>query len=160
MRDYDDLPYIVIEKRSAGIGPFLWGALIGAGAALLLAPRPGAQTQEDIRRGVNRARSTVTRARERIEEGIETVRDRAEHVRDRVEFRADQARDTLESGRRLAHDAREEIERRVEDARDTLHAAADKINDSADDLRHDRGAADVVIVDVTEERSEGRADLG
>ncbi|NUO63939.1 MAG: YtxH domain-containing protein, partial [Gemmatimonadaceae bacterium] len=35
----DDEPYVVIERQSAGIGSFLVGAAIGAGLALLFAPK-------------------------------------------------------------------------------------------------------------------------
>jgi gas vesicle protein len=178
MRDYDDLPYIVIERRSAGLAPFLWGAVLGAGAALLLAPRSGAQTQEDIRRGVQRARSvaedrveaarsTYSRTRERFEDGIEsvrggvdTVREQFENVRDRFETRADQARETLDTGRRIAHDAREEIERRVEEARDAYHTAGEKVGLGHEAPPSGTGGPDVVVIDVAEERSEGRSDLG
>ena len=41
----DDEPYVVIERQQgSGIGSFLLGAAIGAGIALLLAPRSGAST--------------------------------------------------------------------------------------------------------------------
>jgi gas vesicle protein len=158
MPDYDDFPYIVIEKRSAGLGPFIWGAIIGAGAALLLAPRPGVQTQEDIRRGVRRVQSTYHRTRERIEDGIETVRgsvdtvrEQIDNVRDRFDARADDVRDHFDEGRRRAEDARDQLDRRVAEARDAAAGRTTPVGD--------RGA-DVVVIDVTEERSEGRADLG
>ena len=35
----DDKPVIIIEKSSGGLGGFFLGLLIGAGAALLLAPQ-------------------------------------------------------------------------------------------------------------------------
>jgi gas vesicle protein len=48
MRDNDEGPYIVIERESGGgIGSFVLGALVGAGLALLFAPKSGAETQED-----------------------------------------------------------------------------------------------------------------
>ena len=39
MADYDDdgVPYVVIERSGSGLVPFVWGALLGAAAALLLA---------------------------------------------------------------------------------------------------------------------------
>ena len=39
--DPDDQPYIVIEKHSGGVGNLLLGVVIGAGVALLFAPRSG-----------------------------------------------------------------------------------------------------------------------
>jgi gas vesicle protein len=146
MRDYDDLPYIVIERRSAGLGAFLWGAAFGAIAGLLLAPRPGTQTQRDIREGVRRARTaaedgveaaryTVTRARDLIEDQIQTVRDQIGHVRDRIDGSGDRpgSEGPGRYGAEHRHGAR----------------AGDR----------DPGF-DVVITEVSEEPAEGRTDLG
>jgi gas vesicle protein len=168
MRDNDDLPYIIIERQSAGIAPFLWGALLGAGAALLLAPRSGAETQEDIRASVSRvrfaaeekvgaARDTVARTRERIEDQIGTVRDQFGAVRGQIDERTDRARQAFDSGRRAARQAREELERRVADVKESYQSVADRVAQG----RSGRGTgSDVVITDVTEERIEGGTDLG
>ena len=50
MRDREDVPTIVVERDSggAGAGAFLLGALLGAGIALLFAPKSGAETQEEL----------------------------------------------------------------------------------------------------------------
>ena len=46
----DDKPVIIIEKSSGGgLGGFLLGALVGAGAALLFAPQTGEETREVLR---------------------------------------------------------------------------------------------------------------
>ncbi|MDR0787733.1 MAG: YtxH domain-containing protein [Gemmatimonadota bacterium] len=110
MREHDDLPYIVIERHSAGFSTFLWGVVIGAGAALLLAPRSGAEIRDDIRERVDRvrsaaedrmeaARSTVNRTRERLGDRFDSVRDSLDDVRDRIEARAEDARDAIERRR-------------------------------------------------------------
>lgn len=125
MRDHNDLPYIVIERHSGGAGPFLWGALLGAGVALLLAPRSGAETQGEIRASVGRLRDA---AEGRVNEVRDTVTgavtrttnrmyDRIDSVRGAVEAQADRARDAVETGRRAAREARSELERRMADAR-------------------------------------------
>ena len=50
MRDHNDVPYIVIERDGGGqIGGFLVGALLGAGLALLFAPKSGEETQAELR---------------------------------------------------------------------------------------------------------------
>src|SRR5690606_26431610 len=130
MRDSDDLPYIVIEKRSGGFGAFLWGALIGAGAALLLAPRSGAETQEELREGVRRVRSAaegrVESARDTVHRTRSRLEDRVGTVREQIDVRAKQAREALDSGRRAARDARSELERRVADVRHSYESTLDR----------------------------------
>ncbi|MQA91151.1 MAG: hypothetical protein GEU90_13100 [Gemmatimonas sp.] len=171
MRDHDDLPYIVIERRSVGFGPFLWGVVIGAVAGVLLAPRAGAEMQDDIRERVRRARSaaedgidtartTVTRTRERVEDQIDTMRRRFSDVRAQVDERSDQARDAIGQGRRMAQDAREEIERRVSDARESQRKSSSATPDA--ELAIDptaRPGIDVVVTDPAEDRTEGRPDV-
>lgn len=160
MADYDDLPYIVIERRSGGAGAFLWGVLLGAGAALLLAPRSGAETQEEMRRAVRRVRDA---AQGRVDDARETVTgtvtrtrnrfyDRIDNVRETVESQAARARDAMETGRRAARDARSELERRLAEA--TSDAGA---GDSRG--RRARPTGDVVVTDVVEEVRE-RPELG
>lgn len=155
MRDYDDAPYIVIERRSGGFTPFLWGALLGAGAALLLAPRSGEETQEEIRRNAMRLRSAaegrVTTAREAVHRTRDRVQDRVDTVRGAIETRADQARQALDAGRRAARDARSELERRVAEAKQSYA-------DLAGAARADSDGESTPIVVVSVE-AEGRPDL-
>jgi gas vesicle protein len=163
MRDHDDLPYIVIERRSGGLTPFVWGALLGAGAALLLAPRSGQETQDEIRRSAQRLRTgvedRVTHARDTVTDAVTRTRDlvteRVDSVRDAVESRADQARHALDTGRRTARDARSELERRVAEAKHTYQSAADRVRGTTRPP-----AGDVVVTDVTVEEAEGQPDLG
>jgi gas vesicle protein len=126
MRDHDDLPYIVIEKHSGGgMGTFLWGALLGAGVALLLAPRSGEETQEEIRERVERLREA---AEDRVNEVRDTVTESVSRTRDRIQDQIDSVRDTVETAPtarargghrpRAARDARSELERRVAEARE------------------------------------------
>lgn len=170
MRDYEDLPYIVIEQhRSAGFSPFLWGALLGAGVALLLAPKTGEETQEEIRQGVLRLRTSaegrvnetrgavtdvVSRTRDRIQ-------DRIDNVREVIETRTEQARSAYDTGRRAATDARTELERRVADARNAVSAVSDTIR-SAAPRKPDIQVTDVdiVVTDVIVEEAPGQSDLG
>ena len=165
MRDHDEMPYIVIERRSGGVGPFVWGALLGAGVALLLAPRSGQETQEEIRRTATRLRTgvedRVTYARDSVTGAVTRTRDRVQGrvdtVRDAFESRAERARGVLESGRRVAHDARSELERRVADAKHTYQSAAERVRGAG---RPSTPAGDVVVTDVTVEEAEGQPDLG
>ena len=121
MREYDDLPHIVIERERGGTVPFLWGALLGAGVALLMAPRSGVETQQEIRDGVQRLRDTAGGARDRVLDTVDRTRtrvtDRISTVRDTLGTRAGQARDAVDAGRRAARDARTELEHRLEQAK-------------------------------------------
>ena len=106
MREYDGPPYIVIERRGEG-GAFLLGALVGFGAALLLAPRSGAAT-----------RSVFADAALGVLGGPAAgVTERVSAVREAVGARTEQARAALETGRGAARDARSELMRRVEEAK-------------------------------------------
>jgi gas vesicle protein len=159
MGDYEDLPYIVIERRGSGAGPFVWGALLGAGIALLLAPRSGEETQAEIRRTARRladaagdrvdvARHSVTGAAERARGAVE---DRISAVREVVETRAEQVRTAVTAGREAARQARGELERRVEDAKTAYRAgvAATKApRAGGDDVLAE---VDVVVTEVVVE---------
>jgi gas vesicle protein len=75
----------------AFLAGFLFGGLVGAGVALLLAPQSGEETREMIReRGIElkaraeqtaedfrkRAEESIKEGREQINEGVETARQR------------------------------------------------------------------------------------
>jgi gas vesicle protein len=161
MADHDDVPYIVIERRSGAAGPFLWGLLLGAGAALLLAPRSGPQTQEEIRTRARRVRDLAeeraNRARDSVTGAVSRTRnqivDRLDSVRDALEVRAEQARDALDAGRRAAMDARAELERRVARAKGTAEP------DGTAAPPPPPGEIDVVVTEVVVEEVEGRPGL-
>ena len=164
MGDYDDVPYIVIERRSGGLEPFLWGALLGAGVALLLAPRTGRETQDEIRDGVYRLRAATTgrvgEVRDTVSGAVTRTRnriyDRIDAVRDGVEVRAQQARDALDAGRRAAQDARSELERRIAEAKESASAAADSVRGT----RAAPADVDVVVTEVIVEEGTDRPELG
>ncbi|HEV2149381.1 MAG TPA: YtxH domain-containing protein, partial [Longimicrobiaceae bacterium] len=94
MRDYDDYPRIVIERESGGLGAFVWGALLGAGAALLLAPRTGAETQRELRERARRLRET---AEGRVTEARDTVTGAVDRARGEVTDRISAVRDAIET---------------------------------------------------------------
>src|SRR5438093_7944673 len=84
MRDYDyeDEPYVVIEKSSGGLSSFLIGLAVGAGLALLFAPQSGEETRRRISRSAKRVRDAaedaVDQARTKVGETFETARQRVE----------------------------------------------------------------------------------
>jgi gas vesicle protein len=132
MADYDDAPYIVIERSDSSAGSFLWGALLGAAAALLLAPRSGVETQAEIRRSAlqlrDGAEGRVGEARDSLNDVVQRTRDRVYDqvaaVRDTIETRTDQARHAMEAGREAARDARSQLERRVAEAKHAVGGMA------------------------------------
>jgi gas vesicle protein len=156
MADHSDVPYIVIERRSGAVTPFLWGALVGAAAALLWAPRSGRDTQRELHGAADRLgfalRERVGEARDTVAEVVDGVRqrvqDQVDSVRDAVETRTEGVRQAVEAGRTAARDAREDLEQRVADAK---RAAGEGV------VRDDTpgaGVADVsvVVTEVVEER--------
>lgn len=163
MRDYDETPYVVIERHGSGVAPFLWGLVLGAGVALLFAPHSGAETQEEIRRRVRRARDAagdrVSDARDSVTGAVhrtrDRIQDRLDSVRGAVETRAEQARDALDTGRRAARDARSELRRRVAEAKDARRAHGPDA-----DVLPTAPTAEVAVAEVVIEAAEGRPDLG
>jgi gas vesicle protein len=103
MPEHDDQDYLIVERKRGGFGLFIWGAVIGAGLALLFAPRSGRQVRADIRDGVQRLRD---QAEEAVREAQRSVTDRYDNVRSDVRGRVDAARDAFEAGRRAAREAR------------------------------------------------------
>ncbi len=73
---------VVIVERSSGLGSFLWGALVGAGLGLLLAPRSGEETRQVLRsqgrRLRARAEETAEDLQSRVEDGYERAKQRVE----------------------------------------------------------------------------------
>ena len=133
--DYDDdQPYVVIERRSdgGGVGSFLLGIALGAGVALLLAPRSGEETRRDIKRRARRVRraaenvasevtdtvvDTFQEARRRVEDQI----DSALHV---VDVKREQMHRAMEAGRAAAREARDELEQRIAESKAAYRAGA------------------------------------
>jgi len=103
MPELDNQDYVIIERQRGGIGPFIWGAAIGAGLALLFAPRSGRQTRAEIRDGVQRLRD---QAEDAVRDAQRTVTDRYDGVRSEVRGRVDAARDAFAAGRQAAQESR------------------------------------------------------
>lgn len=112
MRDRDDVPYIVIERESGGgVGSFLMGALLGAGVALLFAPKTGKETQEELKA---RAQQLREAAEERVRDASRQLEDRLDHAREGLQDRVSKVKDAVESGRHAAVEARSDLEEKLE----------------------------------------------
>ena len=121
----DDKPVIIIEKSGGGVGGFLLGLLIGAGAALLFAPQSGEETREQLRERGRKlrddARARAEDLQERVEEGYERAKERLEEgfesARNVLREKREGAHDALDAGKAAVHSARDELERRLAERR-------------------------------------------
>ncbi|GEM_PF-631624 len=121
--DADEVePYVIIEERSSDVGAFLLGAAVGAGLALLLAPRSGTETRHAIGRRVREAqdaaRSAAGGVADRVTDTFADARDelerRIESARAAVTARTRQLADAVNIGRAAARDARTDIRSRLD----------------------------------------------
>ncbi len=108
MGDRDEC--IVVEERGGSFSGFLWGALIGAAAMLMLAPRSG---EETLRRLSETGRKLRGRAEGRWDDVESTVRDRYGEVRSEVGGHVSAARHAFETGvdtgRRAVRETRDAV---------------------------------------------------
>lgn len=126
----EDVPYVIVEKQSSAFGAFLWGALLGAGTALLLAPRSGQDTRDELRAGALRLRD---RAEDAMRNVTDSVSDTIGGVRGEVEGRIEQARDAFEVGRRAASESRRQMEYRMQEARVGMQDSVQAVRRAARD---------------------------
>lgn len=129
MRDRDDGPYYVIERQSGGgVGPFLLGALLGAGVALLFAPRTGEETQREIKERATKLRGA---AEEKMREAQAQIEERLDQARADLMERVDAVRDAVDSGRHAAREARDELEEKLERSKTAYRAGVDAARKAA-----------------------------
>lgn len=124
-RQEKDVPVVVVEERSTGIGGFLFGALLGAAAGLLFAPKSGEETQEEIREGASKLRSDAEEKladlREELADVYERAREdvatRVDSAREEIDRRRSRAEEAVRTGRDVARSARDDLETRVEESK-------------------------------------------
>ncbi len=118
-------PYVVVERSGVGVGPFLLGIALGAGAALLFAPQSGEETRRGIARSAKRAQE---KAQDLVEDVSGTVADKFNEVRASVEDRIEATLDAVDdkkrrvsnafhAGRAAAREARGELEQRIAESK-------------------------------------------
>jgi len=109
------------RRNSPSVGSFIIGLAVGAGLALLFAPRSGEETRRDLQR---KAREVGDQAQDLVSELTESVGNTFQSAKDKVEDRIDAARNAVElkrrqvsnavdAGRAAAQQAREELEQRI-----------------------------------------------
>lgn len=131
MSEQEQQPYVVVERRASGVVAFLCGALVGAGVALLLAPKSGRETQADLKEGARRLREGTG---ERLTDLRDTLGERYDRTRDRVETqvgafrrnvadRQKKAGEAIKAGKDAARQARSDLEARVSESKEAYRAA-------------------------------------
>src|SRR3954470_22434162 len=120
--DFDESePYVVIERHSSGVSAFLIGAALGAGVALLLAPRSGAATRRDIRRRARRVRAAAEQAAYDVTDSVvdtfqqarRKVEEKIDNARQAIDLKKEQLYRAMDAGRAAANEARDEVEQRI-----------------------------------------------
>ena len=117
MAEYDDLPRIVVERRSGSLSSFLFGVLLGAGIALLMAPKTGRETRAGLRESALRLRRNAEDALRQVRD---SVVDAMDDVREEIDERLEVARQAVEAGRRAARETRAAMERGIRETREAL----------------------------------------
>lgn len=130
--DFDDdgFPYVVIEKRSGDFGSFVIGLALGAGLALLMAPRSGVETRRELKEQARRmrgaaedlAQDVTNRAADKFEVAKSQVEERLDAARSQVEMRKEQVSHAIDAGRVAARQAREDLERRIAETKASYQA--------------------------------------
>jgi gas vesicle protein len=129
--DFDeDDAYVVIERHEAGFKPFLVGLAIGAGVALLFAPRSGRATRRDIKRRAMKVRQaaedTVTNVTDTVvgtfDEARRRVEDQIDNARQAIDLKKEQVHRAMDAGRAAAEEARVELQRRIAESKASYKA--------------------------------------
>jgi len=114
-------PYVIVERRDAGIGTFLVGLALGAGAALLFAPQSGEETRRGIARRARRAQEAAVdfvddvsgTVADKFNEVRATVEERIEATMDAVDDKKRRVTNAFHAGRAAAREARGELEQGI-----------------------------------------------
>lgn len=133
----DEEPYIIIEKQEGSVGSFLLGIAIGAGVALLFAPRSGEETRADLKRRARdagdaargAAQDVMDTALDAVDEARRVVDERVGAVRDAVDVKRRQVTRAVDAGRAAAQQARDELEARLASTKAAYQAGIDVARD-------------------------------
>jgi gas vesicle protein len=98
------------DQESAGSGMFILGAvagaLVGAGVALLMAPKSGAETRQDLNSGLNTARDVAAR---RYRDLADRANEKIGQLEKKVEQYSARAASTVNDAASKVHDAASNI---------------------------------------------------
>src|SRR5690349_17479546 len=134
--EFEDEPYLIIEKDRAGggVGSFLLGLAVGAGIALLIAPQSGEETRREIARQARRARTyaddVTDSVRTRIGDARDAVTSRVDRAKQAVDLKRRQVERAVEAGRAAAQQARADLERRIAQTKAAYQAGTSAARES------------------------------
>lgn len=155
MSDRGDSPQVIVEHYTSSVSSFLKGAILGAGVALLFAPRQGRQLRDMIAGELEDLRD---RLRGRVDEAQRSFSGRVEEVRRDV-------RSEFESRVRGSRHGREEGDLRAGESMDarsgTPHPdrpAASPVASPAPDADPARRASGMAASGTQEEQDTGHLD--
>lgn len=118
------MTYNDLDDRDGGASfllGFIAGSVLGAGLALLFAPRSGEETRRDV---ADRAQRLSKRAADEYEAAAERMSHLAERGKEAYRSAADRARDLADRGRHEAEDLAEKAHTAVDDAQARVEAGA------------------------------------
>lgn len=133
------MSYEELDNRHGGASflvGFIAGSVLGAGLALMFAPKPGAETRREV---ADRAQQLSKRAADEYDTASKRVTHLAERGRDAYRSAADRARDLAERGR-------QEADKLASRARKAGHEAGEQVEAGA-------AAAGADVRDISERRS-------
>jgi gas vesicle protein len=123
MRDQSEVPHIIIEREGgSGLGSFVLGALVGAGLALLFAPKSGEETQEELR---ERAKQLKAAAETRMREVQRQFDERLDAAREGVHARVEGVKEAVDAGRKAALEARDDLEEKLDRSKAAYRAGVE-----------------------------------
>ena len=115
-------PYIVIDRGGGGGRLLRPRCAVGAGLALLFAPKSG---RGDPGGAQGSGAEAQGRREDRVRDAQKQLEERLEVAREGVQTRVDGVKDAVEAGRKAAVDAREELERKLERSKAAYRAGID-----------------------------------
>ncbi len=120
-----DQPVVIVERSEGGLGGFLLGLAVGAGIALLWAPKTGEETRRQLKNTGRRLQAAASEKAEDLQEvlsgGYERTRDRIDEgldsARQTLDEKREKARDAFDAGKSAVKSARSELERRLSESK-------------------------------------------
>ncbi len=129
-RDVEGEVVYLVRDEESSLRYLFVGAVIGAAAALLLAPASGSETRRSLRRKANdlrhMAQDGLEQLEERVSEGAVRVKGKVRNAVDEVRTSAGEVTDAVKGAGRTA---REELEQRLSAARARRGAGPESVEE-------------------------------